>query len=67
MATSSEAGGKPGPLPRRGRKPRPRRCVIQLRVRQGGKVIPYYSVTVATEPDLAMKRIQEAFFGDRIK
>jgi hypothetical protein len=52
--------------PRRGRKPRPMRCVIQLRVREGGKVTSYYSVTVLVKPHEAMKRLQQAFEGDQL-
>lgn len=44
---------------RRGRPPGPLRCVVQLRVRQGGKVTSYYSVTLPAEPYEVMKDIQE--------
>lgn len=50
----------------RGRQPRPRRCVVQLRVREGGKVISYYSCTIDIEPSKAMKLLQE-MFGDNRK
>jgi len=50
---------------RGGRRPRPPRCVIQLRVRQDGKVQSYYSVTVPMPPNVAMKLLQQMFAGDR--
>lgn len=47
--------------PRRGRRPRPGRCVIQLRQRIQGKVISIMSLTVDCPVQVAMKRLQEAF------
>jgi len=49
-----------------GRPAKPKRCVVQLRVRQGGKVTSFYSCTIAIEPIDAMKRIQDAFSGSII-
>lgn len=52
--------------PKKGRRPGPRRCVIQIRERSGGKVRSVYSITVITTVGDAMRRIQDAFWGDRI-
>lgn len=51
---------------KRGRRPGPRRCVVQLRVREAGKVTSYFSLTIHVEPHEAMKRLQQIFHGDRI-
>lgn len=45
--------------PRRGRRPRPRRTVINLVDRTDGKRRHYYSVTVEDVPSYVMKLIQE--------
>lgn len=49
------------PRRRRGRQPRPLRCVVQLRVRHGGKVFSMYSATIDMDPMQAMKLLQETF------
>lgn len=50
--------------PKRGRRPGPTRCVVQMRVRGSGKVWNYYSVTIHAAPHQVMKQLQEvaAFF-----
>jgi len=50
---------------KRGRRPGPTRCVIQLRVRECGKVASYYSLTAYLSPYEAMRRLQEAFQDGR--
>lgn len=61
---TGQLGNRGEPLEKkRGRPAKPQRCVVQLRVREGGKVTSYYSVTVALKPGDAMKRLQDAFSG----
>lgn len=52
---------------RRGRKPRPPRCVVQLRQRMAGKVTSICSMTVDCTVIEAMKRLQVAFEDCRAK
>lgn len=46
---------------RKGRRPGPKRSVIQLRCRMGGKVVNFWSVTLHQEPSKVMKILQEMF------
>lgn len=50
------------PTPRRrGRRPRPPRCVIQIRLRADGVIVPIASFTVDCDSSEAMRRVQKAF------
>jgi len=55
---NSEPVAKRPASKRRGRPPGPRRCVVQMRVRNAGKVQSWYSVTLHAEPSHVMKELQ---------